>query len=209
MANQPARVTGSANRRFPGRRSPRPRPALRGLHPAPIIATMPSGSARACRIMYGKERNVGQSSARAIPQPNGQWYAAGLAFECRQSGNCCSGEPGYVWVTKAEVAAIADYLQRPNGQLGKRYIRRVGLRTSLKEKPDGDCVFLERGAGGCTTCRIHPVKPTQCRTWPFWDSNLKSPQHWNDAARTCPGMNQGPRHDFVTIETQRLRKPPR
>jgi Fe-S-cluster containining protein len=159
--------------------------------------------------LYGKERNVGQSSARAIPQPNGQWYAAGLAFECRQSGNCCSGEPGYVWVTKAEIAAIADYLQRPNGQLGKRYIRRVGLRTSLKEKPDGDCVFLERGAGGCTTCRIHPVKPTQCRTWPFWDSNLKSPQHWNDAARTCPGMNQGPRHDFVTIETQRLRKPPR
>jgi len=148
---------------------------------------------------------MGQTT-RKIPKPNGQWYAAGLAFECQQSGNCCSGPPGYVWVTQDEIKAIADFLGRPDSKLGKRDIRRVGLRTSLKERANGDCIYLERGPGGCTSCRIHPVKPTQCRTWPFWDSNLKSPEHWNNAARGCPGINQGPLHNFVQIETQRLTK---
>jgi hypothetical protein len=140
---------------------------------------------------------------------NGEWYSAGLAFACQQSGNCCSGEPGYVWVTAAEVRAIADFLGRPDGKLGKRYVRRVGLRSSLREKPDGDCIFLERSASGCTTCKVHPVKPTQCRTWPFWDSNLNSPESWNEAARKCPGINRGPVHTFVQIETQRLMKAPK
>lgn len=140
---------------------------------------------------------------------NGEaWYSAGLAFACQQSGNCCSGEPGYVWVTPAEIKAIADFLGHTDGRLGKRYIRRVALSVSLKEKPNGDCIFLERGEGGCTTCRIHPVKPTQCRTWPFWDYNLASPQRWNDTARKCPGINRGPLHTFVQIETQRLMKSP-
>jgi len=140
---------------------------------------------------------------------NGAWYAAGLAFECQNSGNCCSGPPGYVWVSSTEIQAIARHLGRPDGVLGKRYIRRVGLGISLREKPNGDCIFLERGAGGCTSCAIHPVKPTQCRTWPFWDYNLASPERWNEVARGCPGMNRGPVHTFVQIETQRLMKPPK
>ncbi|MCB9849087.1 MAG: YkgJ family cysteine cluster protein [Phycisphaerales bacterium] len=138
-----------------------------------------------------------------------KWYAAGLAFECQQSGNCCSGAPGYVWVTKAEQTAIAEFLGMKDGKLGKRYIRRVGLRVSLKERPGGDCIFLERDGNGCTTCRIHKVKPTQCRTWPFWDYNLKSPEHWNNAADGCPGINRGKLHTFVQIETQRLTHPPK
>ena len=139
---------------------------------------------------------------------NGKWYAAGLAFSCQQSGNCCSGAPGYVWVTPEEVKAIADLLGRPDGRLGKRYLRHVDTRVSLKEKPNGDCIFLERSDGGCTTCSIHPAKPTQCRTWPFWDYNLASPERWNDAARGCPGINRGNKYTFVQIETQRLMNTP-
>ena len=136
-----------------------------------------------------------------------KWYAAGLAFECQQSGNCCSGAPGFVWVTKAEVRAIAKYLGRSDQWLSKEHLRRVGLRLSLTEHADGDCVFLER-RNGATFCRIHEVKPTQCRQWPFWDSNLKSPETWNEAAQKCPGMNRGKRHDFVQIESVRLQRPP-
>lgn len=130
------------------------------------------------------------------------WYAAGLAFECQQSGNCCSGAPGYVWVTKADIKNIAEYIGRKDGWLTKKHLRRVGFRHSLTEKPGGDCIFLER-SGGCTTCSINPVKPRQCRTWPFWDSNLKSPEHWNDAARGCPGMNKGEQYTLVQINTIR------
>lgn len=137
-----------------------------------------------------------------------KWYAAGLAFECRQSGNCCSGAPGFVWVTKAEIKAIAKHLGQSDGWLDKEHLRRVGFRYSLTELPDGDCIFLKRTADGCTQCKINKVKPTQCGTWPFWTYNLKSPDNWNEAAQGCPGMNHGPVHDFVQIETQRLKKSP-
>ena len=35
------------------------------------------------------------------------WYQQGLKFHCLGCGDCCTGEPGYVWVTKAEIAALA------------------------------------------------------------------------------------------------------
>ncbi|HNO80244.1 MAG TPA: YkgJ family cysteine cluster protein [Phycisphaerae bacterium] len=139
---------------------------------------------------------------------NSKWYAAGLAFQCQQSGNCCSGEPGHVWVTKKEIANIAEYLGIEGEWLPKKYLRRVGFRYSLTEHADGDCVFLERSKDGCASCRIHKVKPTQCRTWPFWSSNLKSPEHWNEAAQGCPGINRGPTHTLVQIDEIRLMKAP-
>ena len=35
------------------------------------------------------------------------WYKDGLQFECSQCGDCCTGAPGYVWVNKQEIAALA------------------------------------------------------------------------------------------------------
>ncbi len=131
------------------------------------------------------------------------WYHQGLAFTCTQCGNCCSGPPGYVWLTKKDIARIAAFLGRSDGTLPPEYLRRVGFRYSLTEKPGGDCIFLER-SGGKTRCRIYPVRPIQCRTWPFWTENLRSPAAWNEAHKTCPGINRGKRYDFVQIE--RIRK---
>lgn len=136
---------------------------------------------------------------------NPKWYEAGLAFECTQCGNCCTGAPGYVWVTREEMRRIAEFLGRQDGRLDKKHLRRVGLRYSLTEKPNGDCVFLQR-TGGKTMCSIYPVRPLQCRTWPFWNQNLRSPEAWNEAHRTCPGMNRGKHHDFVQIEVLRTQK---
>jgi len=133
-----------------------------------------------------------------------KWYKDGLRFECTQCGNCCSGPPGYVWVTPEEIEAIAAYLDRPDGTLDKTHLRRVGFRRSLTERPGGDCVFLDR-RDGKAFCSIYPVRPQQCRTWPFWDSNLASPQSWEDATRTCPGMNHGRHYEFVAIEEVRFR----
>ena len=134
-----------------------------------------------------------------------KWYQAGLRFECTQCGNCCSGKPGYVWVTKADIARIAEFLGRTDGALDATYLRRAGLRSSLTEKPGGDCIFLKR-EGGKTMCGIHPVRPLQCRTWPFWSQNLRSPNTWNEAQTKCPGMGRGKHHDFVQIETLRTKK---
>lgn len=134
-----------------------------------------------------------------------KWYQTGLSFTCSQCGNCCSGAPGYVWATKEEVVGISKFLGRSDGRLGKEHLRRVGLRYSLTEKPNGDCVFLKR-AHGKSTCSIYPVRPLQCRTWPFWTENLRSQDAWNHAHVICPGMNTGTHHDFVQIETTRKKK---
>ena len=133
------------------------------------------------------------------------WYKNGLRFACTQCGNCCSGAAGYVWVTPEEIENIARFLGREDGTLGKEHLRGVGVKHSLTEKPGGDCIFLER-ANGKATCGIYPVRPGQCRTWPFWEENLVSPETWAAEARTCPGMNHGRHHDYVSIGIRRRQR---
>lgn len=128
------------------------------------------------------------------------WYAQGLTFTCTQCGNCCSGAPGYVWITARELVRIAQHLVMEPQQFERRHVRRVGPRRSLLERADGDCEFLERLPSGKTRCRIHPVRPVQCRTWPFWKSNLASPAAWENAAAGCPGINHGEHRPLPTIQ---------
>lgn len=134
-----------------------------------------------------------------------KWYADGVRFTCTQCGNCCSGEPGYVWVNRTEIKRISEFLGRDDGWLPGKILRRVGFKHSLTERRNGDCVFLLT-ENGKRICSIYSVRPLQCRTWPFWSINLKSRKNWDDAAETCPGMNQGARRNFVAVEEIRLRK---
>jgi hypothetical protein len=134
-----------------------------------------------------------------------KWYQDGLRFSCTQCGNCCSGDPGYVWATKEEIGRISAFLGRVDGWLEKKHLRRVGLRYSLTEKSGGDCIFLDR-SGGKVACSIYPVRPLQCRTWPFWTGNLRSRDSWAEVGENCPGLNNGKHYDFVQIETTRAQK---
>lgn len=138
------------------------------------------------------------------PRPNGQWYREGLRFECTQCGDCCTGAPGYVHVSQEEIDEIAAFIGRPGKGLGREHLRKVGNGYSLTEdKTSGDCCFLKTGRSGKRTCSIYPVRPLQCRTWPFWTNNLDDRASWNAAACDCPGMNKGPQYDFVEIEIRR------
>lgn len=122
------------------------------------------------------------------------WYAEGLRFSCVHCGNCCSGSPGYVRFSAAELERMAAYLGIGTDEFLRRYARKRGGRWSLREiESNGgyDCVFLEREVQGATRCSIYPVRPEQCRTWPFWPENLESKEAWESAAKTCPGMNRG------------------
>ena len=130
------------------------------------------------------------------------WYRDGLRFECSQCGDCCTGAPGYVWVNKEEIASLASEA----GELyisvfEEKYVRRIGIRKSLKEFPNGDCVFFD---GELRTCKVYNARPRQCRTWPFWDSNLKTPEDWQRTCQVCPGSGRGRLHHLETIETQRV-----
>ncbi len=55
-----------------------------------------------------------------------------------------------------------------------------------------DCILLERDEGtGLSGCRVHQSRPQQCKTWPFWPSNLKSRRHWHKAGPNCEGIGRG------------------
>jgi hypothetical protein len=136
--------------------------------------------------------------------PAPPWYAAGLRFECTRCGNCCSGAPGYVWVSDDEIAALARRLSLTPAQFTERHTRVLGRRRSLLEQPGGDCEFLRRQPAGLTTCAVHDVRPVQCRTWPFWRSNLESEETWVTTARECPGIGRGPTHPLPVIQAQKL-----
>lgn len=134
-----------------------------------------------------------------------KWYKDGLSFECTQCGNCCSGAPGYVWATKEEIRRISEFLGRTDGWLDPAHVRRVALKFSLTELPGGDCIYLRR-ENGKSMCAIYPVRPLQCRTWPFWTENIRSEADWDRAHRKCPGMNKGRHYDYVQIETIRTQR---
>lgn len=133
-------------------------------------------------------------------QPNQPpWYADGLRFTCTQCGNCCTGAPGFTWVSEAEADALSERFGMDGEAFRARYTRLVWRqgeqRRTLLEKRGGDCVFFRRGVG----CTVYEQRPKQCGTWPFWGRIVASGEDWAEAARECPGMDHGALHAADTI----------
>jgi len=122
------------------------------------------------------------------------WYKDGLQFSCSQCGNCCTGEPGVVWVDDEEIAAIAQHLDKSTGEVRLFHTRLYANRVSLIEFANGDCTFFDPES---RRCQIYEVRPRQCKTWPFWKSNLESIETWKETQKACPGAGTG---DFVSLD---------
>jgi Fe-S-cluster containining protein len=131
---------------------------------------------------------------------NEPWYENGLRFECTRCGACCTGAPGYVWVNAEEIKAIAEHRGQSGPEFAEMYTRPVNNRRSLREKANGDCVFYDRKDG----CTIYSVRPRQCRTWPFWESNVVTAEAWEKTCEICPGSGKG---ELISAEeiTRRLK----
>lgn len=124
-------------------------------------------------------------SLKILTEESSSWYQDGLQFKCTGCGKCCTGSPGYTWVSNSEIIAIADYLKISTEEFSNKYLRCIGNRFSLKENfVNYDCIFLKD-----KQCQIYPVRPTQCKTYPWWQKNLKSRDEWKKAAQFCEGIN--------------------
>jgi len=127
------------------------------------------------------------------------WFQDGLRFACTKCGNCCTGSPGFTWVSEDEIDRLAARLGLDREAFIRKYTRsawRQGEeRRSLVELRRGDCVFWVSGTG----CSVYEDRPRQCRTWPFWRSNLAERDDWVAAARECPGMDRGQLHAVAEI----------
>jgi Fe-S-cluster containining protein len=123
----------------------------------------------------------------STPKSELPWYRDGLGFACTRCGACCTGAPGYVWVSEAEIEAIARYRGQTVEEFSAKFVRQVGHRFSLIERPGGDCIFWDKSAG----CTVYPARPVQCQTWPFWPENVERPEDWEHVRSVCPGSGHG------------------
>jgi Fe-S-cluster containining protein len=89
------------------------------------------------------------------------WFGGGLRFKCTGCGACCTGASGRVYT---------------------RVIK--GRRALIDQDGSHDCVFLANHA-----CSVYEAQPTQCRTYPWWVMNLQDEESWEEAGKTCEGIN--------------------
>lgn len=101
-------------------------------------------------------------------------------------GNCCRMESGYVWVKKADILLISNFSGIDADTLVKEYMVKIGRRLSLKEAKHGDeypCIFFDITS---KKCLIYPVRPSQCRTFPFWEEFMGEDEPI--LSHDCPGI---------------------
>ncbi len=109
-------------------------------------------------------------------------------FSCQRCNACCR-QPGFVYLKEGEAERIAAYLKMTLYDFTDQYCEVIDRRRLvLKKLPDEICVFLapfqssnddkpfEEGG-----CRIHAVKPEQCRDFPYrW--------HTSESFEYCMGL---------------------
>ena len=87
-----------------------------------------------------------------------------LGQECRQCAHCCSHGSGFL--IGNDKKNIAEFLKITEKEFKEKYLEEKELfntklsRPKLKtnDKPYGECVFLQD-----KKCKVHTVKPFQCR----------------------------------------------
>ena len=101
------------------------------------------------------------------------------AFKCRMCGACCRIKDGIVRVSDSEIARISAFLGIGEAAFIERETEVSPDRKSLvlKSRPDGACAYLTDD----NLCRINPVKPEKCRTFPFEWTNP-------DSSVVCPAL---------------------
>ncbi|MCC6342803.1 MAG: YkgJ family cysteine cluster protein [Bryobacterales bacterium] len=111
----------------------------------------------------------------------------GLRFTCvRGCTNCCE-QKGWVYLTEQDLRNAAAFLSLTPEGFEKRYVYRTRRRLRLRKPRGAQCHFLVPGG-----CAIHPVKPAQCRLFPFWPELVEDRDEWNRTGKYCPGIGQGP-----------------
>ena len=100
-------------------------------------------------------------------------------------GRCCTGESGYIYVSKNEIFAIADLLNLNVNDFAVEYLFKKDYKYSIKElkrENSYECVFYDRETNGC---KIYEARPSQCITFPFWDYYKT---RVDELKEECPGI---------------------
>ena len=77
----------------------------------------------------------------------------------------------------------------------QRYVYRTRNQRRLRVPRHAQCEFLKDGG-----CSVHPAKPLQCRTFPYWPELVGNRKNWRKTAEWCPGIDKG---ELVNIQVAR------
>ncbi|NBO23986.1 MAG: YkgJ family cysteine cluster protein [Chlamydiae bacterium] len=137
-------------------------------------------------------------SSEKIPR----WYKDGLHFKCTGCGACCTGSPGYVFLTEEDEQLIAKELNISIVEFQKTYTRLFMGRRSLNEDPKNyDCVFLKNNR-----CSLYQSRPKQCRTYPFWSGIMQKKSHWEEEKNHCEGIEHPDSKFYTEAEIETILK---
>jgi len=116
------------------------------------------------------------------------WEKEEVRFECQKDCFKCCAKPGVVNFDKEDLEDASNYLGIPQSKFKKEFkLTRVKGYMEMAVEEDMPCPFLTFEG-----CAIHPVKPKQCRTFPFWKENVVTRNDWKLTAGFCPGIGEGP-----------------
>ncbi len=127
-----------------------------------------------------------------------KWYRGGLRFECTSCAACCKTHEdyAYVYLSDFDVISIAAFMGKKSVDFLNEHCLTDQDEWAHLTMTDGDCNFL--GKDG--RCKIYPVRPKQCETWPFWRENM-DPETWNGPVKDCcPGVGRGKLYSAAEID---------
>ena len=117
-------------------------------------------------------------------------YKNGIQFECQGSGKCCVSRNsyGFVYLSQKDIIRFSKHFNLSLKKFKDKYCQMTDGFIHLIEKIEleGNCIFLKN-----KKCSVYRSRPSQCRTWPFWNENMNS-KVWNqDISINCPGVGKG------------------
>jgi hypothetical protein len=81
---------------------------------------------------------------------------------------------------------MAEFTGMTKDAFEKAYVVRYKHVLRLRKPRRSQCHFLREGG-----CAVHPVKPTQCRLYPFWPELVENRTAWRIEQLRCPGIGKG------------------
>jgi Fe-S-cluster containining protein len=109
-----------------------------------------------------------------------------MRFACQTGCTRCCDTKGFVYITESDLKNIARHLGLSAKSFEQQYVVRFPHILRLRKPKKSQCHFLTESG-----CSVHPVKPVQCRTYPFWPELVENRAAWNGEAKRCPGIHKG------------------
>jgi Fe-S-cluster containining protein len=109
-----------------------------------------------------------------------------MRFECQAGCTACCEQKGFVYLTEEDIPRLAAYLKMKPAAFEERYVYRTRNLRRLRVPRHANCEFLKEGG-----CSVHPAKPLQCHTFPYWPELVSRKRNWERTGRWCPGIGKG------------------